>query len=126
MRLADGVAGVLVQRNCHPASRQKPVILRTLPVHGAARSLFLGARAVVTLTVVMPRVRPKVALLAAVFGLTPAEARLASIIAEGRNPEHAAEELGISRVTARNQLGAIFAKTATHRQSELVALLSRL
>jgi DNA-binding CsgD family transcriptional regulator len=61
-----------------------------------------------------------------VFGLTPAEARLASIMAEGANPEEAAEELHISRDTARNQLRAIFAKTTTHRQSELVALLSRL
>jgi DNA-binding CsgD family transcriptional regulator len=64
-------------------------------------------------------------LLAAVFGLTPAEARLAAIMAEGRDPERAAEELGIARVTARNQLKAIFAKTDTHRQSELVAMLSR-
>ena len=33
---------------------------------------------------------------------------------------------GIARVTVRNQIKAIFAKTGTHRQSELVALLSRL
>jgi hypothetical protein len=50
---------------------------------------------------------------------------LASIIVEGLNPERAAEELGISKATARHQLKAIFGKTATHRQSELVALLSR-
>ncbi len=112
---------IVIQRR-----RNGPIILRTLPVHGAARSPFLGARAVLTLTTPAPREGPKAALLAAVFGLTPAEARLAAIIAEGHNPGHAAEELGISRVTARNQLGAIFAKTATHRQSELVALLSRL
>jgi DNA-binding CsgD family transcriptional regulator len=65
-------------------------------------------------------------LLVKLFGLTSAEAKLASIIAEGVNPEQAAEELGISRETARNQLKAVFAKTATHRQSELVALLARL
>jgi DNA-binding CsgD family transcriptional regulator len=58
--------------------------------------------------------------------LTKREARLASIIAEGLNPEGAAEELAISKATARNQLRAIFAKTGTHRQGELVALLSRL
>jgi DNA-binding CsgD family transcriptional regulator len=59
------------------------------------------------------------------FGLTPAEARLASIVGGGVDPARAAEEIGISRVTARNQLRAIFAKTGTHRQSELVALLCR-
>jgi len=105
---------------------KSPVVLRVLPVHGAARTPFLGARALLTLTVVEPRPGPKLALLAKAFGLTPAEARLASIIAEGLNPERAAEELGISKVTARNQLKAIFGKTGSHRQSELVALLSRL
>jgi hypothetical protein len=35
---------------------------------------------------------------------------LASIIAEGLNPERAAEERGISKATARNQLKAISRK----------------
>jgi DNA-binding CsgD family transcriptional regulator len=103
-----------------------PVVLRILPVPAAARVPFLGARALVTLTVIERRRGPHVTLLIGAFGLTPAEARLASIIAEGRGPEQAAEELGISKATARNHLKAIFAKTATRRQSELVALLSRL
>jgi DNA-binding CsgD family transcriptional regulator len=38
----------------------------------------------------------------------------------------AAEELGVARDTARNQLKAIFAKTGAHRQSELVELLTKL
>jgi DNA-binding CsgD family transcriptional regulator len=109
-----------------PRRDKSPAILRVLPVHGAARTPFLGARALLTLTAVEPRPGPKAALLARAFGLTRAEARLASIIAEGLNPERAAEELGISKVTARNQLKAIFAKTGTHRQSELVARFSRI
>lgn len=103
-----------------------PVIAPTLPVHGAARTPFLGARVLLTLTVVQTRPGPQPALLARIFGLTPAEARLAAVIAGGLSPEQAAEGLGISTVTARNQLRAIFAKTDTHRQGELVALLSRL
>ena len=47
--------------------------------------------------------------------------RSASLMAEGLSPE----ELRISRETARNQLKAVFSKTATHRQGELVALLGR-
>ncbi|MGO9720572.1 MAG: helix-turn-helix transcriptional regulator, partial [Methylocella sp.] len=35
----------------------------------------------------------------------------------------AARELKISRETARHQLKSVFAKTDTHRQNELVALL---
>jgi DNA-binding CsgD family transcriptional regulator len=100
---------------------KSPVVVRVLPVHGAARTPFLGARVLLTLTAVEPKHGPKATLLTRAFGLTPAEARLASIIAEGLNPERAAEQLGISRVTARNQLKAIFEKTDMHRQSELVA-----
>jgi DNA-binding CsgD family transcriptional regulator len=102
------------------------VIVRTLPVHGAVRTPFLGARALLTLTVIEPRSGQKVTLLSKAFGLSPAEARLASTIAEGIDPERAAQELGISRETVRSQLKAVFAKAETHRQSELVALLSRL
>jgi DNA-binding CsgD family transcriptional regulator len=98
-----------------------PIILRTLPAPADA----LGARALMTLTPVAPRPGPQATLLAGVFGLSPAEARLASIIAEGRNPEHAAKELGIRTATVRNQLKSIFSKTSTCRQSELVALLLR-
>jgi DNA-binding CsgD family transcriptional regulator len=106
--------------------RRAPVVIRVLPVHGAARSPFLGARALLTFASVEPRPGPKSSLLAKLFGLTPAEAKLASLMAEGISVEKAAEALEISRETARNQLKAVFAKTATHRQSELVALLSGL
>jgi DNA-binding CsgD family transcriptional regulator len=41
----------------------------------------------------------------------------------GAPPDIAACELKISRNTARYQLKSVFAKTDTHRQSELVALL---
>jgi DNA-binding CsgD family transcriptional regulator len=105
---------------------KSPVIGRILGVHGAARTPFLGARALLTLTAVEARPGPSRELLCRTFGLTPAEARLAAIIAQGRAPEVAAEELGVSKVTVRNQLRAVFAKTDTHRQSELVALLSAL
>jgi DNA-binding CsgD family transcriptional regulator len=101
-------------------------VMHALPVHPAARTPFLGARAILTFEMIKPKVGPQPEALATLFKLTPAEARLACIIAEGLNPEHAAEKLGVSRETVRNQLRAIFTKTATHRQSELVALISRL
>jgi DNA-binding CsgD family transcriptional regulator len=105
---------------------KRPVILRVLPVHGAAKTPFLGARVILTLTPVEPRPGPNSATLVRAFGLTPAEVRVASIIARGISPEQAAEELGVTRITVRNQLKTIFGKTDTHRQGELVALLSRL
>jgi DNA-binding CsgD family transcriptional regulator len=105
---------------------KQPVVVRAVLIHGAGRGPFLGAGALLTLTPIGPREPAPPALLAQAFALTPAEARLAVIIAQGATPERAAGLLGISRQTARNQLKAVFAKTGTHRQSELVALLSRL
>jgi DNA-binding CsgD family transcriptional regulator len=79
-----------------------------------------------TLTPIGPKEPAPAALLGQAFALTPAEARLAVIIAQGAKAEYAAEVLGISLATARNQLKSVFSKTGTHRQSELVALLSRI
>jgi DNA-binding CsgD family transcriptional regulator len=115
---------------CDPIVIRRPnrqnVVIHALPAQGAAQTPFLGARALLTFTSIESKPGPQPALLSKVFGLTPAEARLASIIAEGLSPEQAADQLKTSRETVRNQLRAIFAKTATHRQSELVALLSRI
>ena len=60
------------------------------------------------------------------FDLTPAESRLAALLATGTSIASAAERLRISRETARNHLKAIFSKTGVHRQSELVTLVSQL
>ena len=56
--------------------------------------------------------------------MTGAEAKLASLLVSGMVLQEIARQLGIARETARNQLKAVFAKTETHRQGELVALLS--
>ncbi|KUM25879.1 hypothetical protein AU467_23765 [Mesorhizobium loti] len=59
------------------------------------------------------------------FGLTSAEAKLARKISTGEDLKAASNKLAISYETARNHLKAIFAKTDTHRQRELIALLAR-
>lgn len=97
---------------------------RALPLDGGARSPFLGAQA---LLVFKPLDHPEPTAadrVAAAHRLTPAEARLAARLASGEALETAAEALGIARETARNQLKAVFAKTGTSRQAELVALLA--
>ena len=65
-------------------------------------------------------------LLKSSFGLTNAEARLAIELARGSSLSQAAEAFGVRYQTARSQLRAVFAKTDTHRQSQLAALLARL
>lgn len=57
------------------------------------------------------------------FGLTPAEARLATLLADGVTLEAAAQNRGVSVNAERFLLRGIFEKTGAKRQSELVALL---
>ncbi len=109
---------VIVQRQ-----DKLPVIVRIWPFDGAARVPAQEVGALLTLNALGPKPGPPAAILARTFRLTPSEAKLACVIARGASPEIAARELKISRETARNQLKAVFAKTDTHRQSELVALL---
>jgi len=60
------------------------------------------------------------------FGLTPAETRLALELLKGADLREAAQSLGTSPTTVRNQLAAIFAKTDVNRQAELIQLMMRL
>jgi DNA-binding CsgD family transcriptional regulator len=62
--------------------------------------------------------------LAELYGLTPAEGRLAAKLAALKSVEHASDELCISVHTARYQLKSIFAKTGVQSQSELLMLLA--
>jgi DNA-binding CsgD family transcriptional regulator len=64
-------------------------------------------------------------LLRKLFGLTPAESRLANALMKG-DLTSASEEFGISRNTARSQLQSIFSKTGTSKQGELIRLLCQL
>lgn len=65
-------------------------------------------------------------LLQQLYGLTPAEARLALALYQGDTPAQAAQHLGISVGTVRIQLKAIFTKMAIHRQVDLVRMLAKL
>lgn len=70
--------------------------------------------------------RPRKALLAELFQLTPAELRLVELLVQGLSPEDCAERLQVSINTIRTQLRALFRKTDTRRQAELLQLLARL
>jgi len=59
------------------------------------------------------------------FDLTPAEASLAALLAAGHKLDRAANELGITRNTARAHLRSVFSKSGATRQAELVHLISR-
>ena len=59
------------------------------------------------------------------FGLTAAEAYVAIGVARGETLISIATRRGITVATARTQLRSVFSKLGAHRQSQLVAVLSR-
>ena len=62
-------------------------------------------------------------LLPQLYGLTPYETRLAVGLLNGLSVSEFAAAVGVSKNTARTQLAGLFAKSGTHRQAELIAVL---
>ena len=118
-RLVPEVEPLVVKR--HDTT---PVVMRVMIIPEPNQTQFSGAAAILTFLFVGQRCRPAPLLLSRIFNLTPAEARLTCELASGSDLIRAACTLNISWETARTQLKTVFAKTNTHRQGELVALLS--
>ena len=87
-----------------------------------------GLRPVVMLIFYHPGSAPAIdsSLLFAVFALTPAECRIATMLAEGLSLKQIAQAQGTQHETVRKQLRSIYQKTSTNRQPELIRLLLHL
>jgi len=117
----DSPGGVM--RALRPSGRG-PYTLVVAPVSGRYPALST-LRPAVCLMISDPHSQRTVPnhILRASFGLTEAEARLASLLAAGEDLRAAATKLGITYGTARVRLAEIFQKTETRRQGELIKLL---
>lgn len=80
---------------------------------------FIKALAVTSLDLVARRLESQ-------WGFTHAEGQLAHWLIQGLSLDEAAERIGVSKNTVRSQLRALFDKTETRRQAELVRLLLQL
>ena len=114
----DSENWILIERD-----GQRPLIMNAVPVPVLSEE---GPHSVLLLIDLDATPLPNAATLEKIFGLTHAEARLALRLVDGLTLSEAAEMLHVSVATLRTQLKAIFHKTHTHRQAELVVLISRL
>jgi DNA-binding CsgD family transcriptional regulator/PAS domain-containing protein len=114
---AGGAFRLLRSGAAHPyAVVVSPLGLRAAP--------FVTRRPAAVVLVDDPdRPPPSDRLLQKMFGLTPAQAALAALLAGGESLDDAADRLAISRNTARWTLKHVFLRTGTSRQSELVRLI---
>jgi DNA-binding CsgD family transcriptional regulator len=110
----------------HRPSGKRPLVARAMPLDRARLSLMASAVAVLLVADMDKVARPAIATIRSVFGLTPREAELALCLGAGQTVNEAADTLGMSVAHARQRLKIVLGKTNTHRQSELVMLVSRL
>lgn len=105
-------------------SGAKPWALVVLPL--AVDGAFGAGAAAVMIVDPNEGVEVTAAVLAELFGLTPAEVRLVQVLARGLTLREASDALSVTEATVRDRVKTVFAKTGTRRQSELVALVTRL
>lgn len=99
----------------------------SLMVPEQAMGMF-GTRPLLMLTLYHPSYTSTVdmQLLSTIFGLTPAESRVALLLMDGYSVKEIAMKNQVQQDTVRKQMQAVYQKTATHRQSDLLKLLSNL
>lgn len=116
------------------SAREGGALSVTRPSYARAFSLLIvpltqdqhaGAQGAVAIFVTDPERynEPPTAILARLYGLTDAEARLLQALIVGKKLETVAEENGVSLNTVRSHLKQVFRKTDTNRQPELVSLV---
>ncbi|HUF75910.1 MAG TPA: LuxR C-terminal-related transcriptional regulator, partial [Longimicrobiales bacterium] len=130
---SDGPAtGDLLLLPRPPGRRPLEVAITPLPVDSLSeRSAFrpllanLGHPAAAILISDAERIHDRFAhAIGKLYELTPAEAAIATAIAQGARVSSIALERGVSEQTVRSQLKSVFEKTGTSSQGELAALLA--
>ncbi|MBO1023070.1 helix-turn-helix transcriptional regulator [Methylobacterium sp. SD274] len=106
-----------------PRKNRKPIAIYSIPL-GNESDPYENS---VVIIIDMEKTQgPSVEVLQRIFNLSPAEASIALLILEGKTPLEIASFKRLSQWTIRTQLAAIYNKTKTRRQSELVTLLLRI
>lgn len=99
-------------------------VVHVVPLRRSALDIFSSAAMLLVVNRIgMSAGIPSNALVMALFDLSPAEARLATHLLSGVSLTDSARACGLSIASARTYLARIFAKTGTHSQHQLVALL---
>jgi DNA-binding CsgD family transcriptional regulator/PAS domain-containing protein len=106
-------------------SAGKPLHVQVTPI--SSESLNLPQRAFAMVVLSEPDNDPGLSTdaLRNLYGLTPAEAKVAILLASGKSLEELCDELSIRYETARAHLKSIFGKVGVRRQGELVSRLLR-
>lgn len=100
-----------------------PLHVLVAPIHASTFDPFRKIAVVVYITDPLRRQRPPEALLRGLYGLTPAECRIALLSGDGHAPRQISTMVGVTENTVRSQIKSIYSKTGVKRQGELIRLL---
>jgi DNA-binding CsgD family transcriptional regulator/PAS domain-containing protein len=120
---ADGPGASLLISRRSPA---RPLQVVVGPACSRIAGLPSCPCAVIFVSDLSAPIRPQLDLLKALYGLTPAEARIALLLLDGKSNEQITVLLRITRNTLKTQTRSIFDKTGVRRQSQLIRLLMSL
>lgn len=98
---------------------QSPFVLHLLPTSRSAQDVFSYSTILVVIDKLHNTSSLKPSFLQILYDLTPAEANVAFLVAEGNGLCMVASKLGVSSETVRTHLKRAFAKTGTGKQAEL-------
>lgn len=107
-------------------AERRPLVLSLSPIRGVGLDALPGARLIVTIADLERDVRFDHKTAQDLFGLTLTEIEVATLLVNGASAEGIAAARGVRSSSVRQTIKTILTKTGTHRQAELVALLTRL
>ncbi len=125
--IEDGISGADRVRSVPVAARddREACVIHIVPVRRSANDLFPGGDFILAVSGVRKSsLVPSPQVLMGLFDLTPAEVRFAAGLMSGASVQEVSKALGITAGSGRTFLARIFDKTGTHRQAELLTLLS--
>lgn len=126
--IASGITALAARRSdilLHDARGQPWATCTVHPLHRTTLDPLLPTTQAACILLVHPfsSTSAGTSTLREVFGLTPAEAELADALLRHGSLNSCAKSSGKAHETLRTQLKALFAKTETHRQAELIRRL---
>jgi DNA-binding CsgD family transcriptional regulator len=105
---------------------ERPLHLTFFPYRGGHDHFPASMRVFATITDPEAQPKSREQLLSTLFGLAPAEARIAMLLVGGMEPKEIAQHTRTTQNTVRFHLKVIYRKTGVSRQSQLVRLISSL
>ena len=105
---------------------KQPLVIRIQKIDGFLRDYFSDIKVMAIIDDLEDDTAEKSTLVQSVFGLTPTEAAVAILLAQGESLKNVADQRQISYETARTHMKALFMKMGARRQSEIVSLITKL